>query len=213
MLQYPRSLWIAAALVAVTHVGVLFLAHGSGTTETQIPQRPLDDLPNRLGDWEGRPVDPDAQIFQRLGAHSVVNRAYRDPLGHEVVLHVAMWSSDGLQLPHEPRMCYQGAGFEILSTKDFPLGEGDPSQSTGHLMALQRGSERCHALFWYQWGPWTVADRNDMRQALWRMRGQHPWPPLIKVLMQVGEPKADKAEEELRGLSQALLPWLREYHD
>lgn len=214
MLRYPRSLWLAASLVLAIHAGVLLIGRGGAIPETKFPDRPLEEIPLQFSAWEGRTVEPDAQIFRRLGAQSVVNRAYRDPWGHEVILHVAMWSSDGLQLPHEPHICYAAAGYEILATRDFSLGEGDPAQATAHLMSLQRGSEQGYALYWYQWGAWTVADRHDLRQAMWRMRGQRPWPPLVKVLLHVTRAKADKAEkteEHLRSLAQPLVGWLREY--
>lgn len=213
MLHVPRSLWLAAFLVVAIHAGVLAIGRGTGPVETKLPTRPLDELPKQLGAWEGRPVELDAQVFQLLEARGVVNRAYRDPLGHQILLHVAMWPSKGMLLPHEPRMCYQGAGYEIMATKDFPIADDPSSEATSpHLMVLERGSERVYALCWYQWGPWSVADRDDMRRALWQMRNQRPCPPLIKVLLQVNGPKAEEAEEQLRSLAQPLLKWLRDYH-
>jgi EpsI family protein len=207
-MRAPASLWVSVLVVLAIHAGVLLIGHGSSPAGTRFPKRSLSELPWQFEDWQGQAVELDPRIFRMLGAHSSINRVYRNAVGRQVTLHVAMWPTDSVQLPHEPRVCYESAGFTILSTSDYRVADAESGQSNACLMALWRDGQRQYVLFWYQFEDQTVVDRDGMRQAIWHARGKPQWPPVFKVLLQISEPKEDKALETLGSLAKPVFQWL-----
>ncbi len=55
--------------------------------------------------------------------------------------------SNNRHLVHDPRYCFRGSGWTILSEKRFPLPHGE-----GSLVALLKDNERREAIYWFSDG-------------------------------------------------------------
>lgn len=116
-----RFFAVALALGMLVSSG---LVHGFWTYRWRVP-RELTEAPSRLekipltiGAWTGKPLQLDSEQMRRAGITGYVMRRYenqRTGAALSVLLVCGRW---GQVAVHPPDVCYQGAGFEVVGTKE-----------------------------------------------------------------------------------------------
>jgi EpsI family protein len=175
-----------------------------------MPSRPLEELPKTLARWTGEDSELDDVVFEAVKAATVVNRNYTNSLGNTINLHMPMFVEETSPFtPHNPRHCYKGAGFEILSDDVIDLPIDDATTIKARFMTLERGTEKAQLLYWYQLRNAIVVDDGGMRRARWNERGQEKRSPIVKVLLQASAQNEYEAEIQLRSIAVPIYDWLR----
>jgi hypothetical protein len=83
----------------------------------------LDNIPMRIGDWQGENLEIDPTVRQTAGAVGAVSRVYRNSRTGD---KVDLWLIVGHGRPvaaHTPNICYQTSGFEVRAAENslYPM--------------------------------------------------------------------------------------------
>lgn len=124
-----RFLPLLVAAAAVVAAGV---AHGLRTdrwgakTDVKAAAARLDDVPLKIGEWEGRPIEIDARQLTIAEADGYLSRRYLNRRSGAEVSVVILCGRPGPLSLHSPEVCYTGAGFNMSGDRQtLPLtGEG-----------------------------------------------------------------------------------------
>jgi hypothetical protein len=200
-------LLIAAVCVAVTQVAVWQVKYHTGLQAAQGAKFDVTALPRQLGEWSGEPADLDPRVFRQVGGYSMLNQMYGNELGRQVSVHVANFSTADLLIPHPPDLCYAKAGWTIVSD----VWHADSRDRRYRLMFVQRDGARVCVAYWYQMGAAAASNREELRKILLKLRAAgKPWPPLIKVLIQIPvDLSADDARLATEDLGFRIYEWIR----
>ena len=161
------------------------------------------DVPLRVGDWEGKDVQPDADEFDRAGARAFWMRSYVHARTKASVLAILMCGRAGKMAVHTPEVCYRGAGYELFDTPAAtPFGE------SGTLFAADFSKPADSAAGLRLYWAWNAGDGwQAPTNPRWEFRGR---PFLYKLyvasdLRQQGNRPTSPAQDFLN----ELLPELR----
>jgi EpsI family protein len=200
-------LLFAASIVGGFQLGADRLSRYVEPRQVALPLEKLNAIPMQIDSWQGRPSRLDPDLVAATGADATLHRMYENPQGLPVAMDVAVYTRYELQVPHDPALCYESNGWNIVRSYPFALGDNPHAQAPGRLMFCQRGPrERVIVLYWYQLGEEIVLDRAGMRRAQWKLRGRHEWPPLVKVMLQTPCDGASRAPRRLDDFARLLLP-------
>lgn len=204
-----QRLLIAAVLIALIQGGVMVIRHKREPARIREPAMKLADLPQRLGGWRGSDFAIDARLSAAIGAHSVLDRVFKDDTGAQVQLELAAFTGAEIDLPHAPQTCYMNVGWTMKQQKDVNLNLADGPPRRARILGFEQEGQRIHVMYWYQFGDAHVLDYNGLRRERARLFGQAAWPPLVKVMIQ--SPLADvaQAEDQLTSFAESLLAWTR----
>jgi hypothetical protein len=100
-----QRLLIAALVLALVQGGVLLIRQKRQPIRIAEPAMPLTDLPERLGGWRGSEFVMDARLSAAIGAHSILDRVYRDSTGAQLQLELAAFLTRDNELLHLPQSC------------------------------------------------------------------------------------------------------------
>ena len=174
------ALWIAVAVAGLS--GVLWAIY------------PLPDAAERLAaiprsgaDFTSQDVALTPVELQVLGRVNVVHRFYR--LGATQFYATVIDGTKDCHAVHDPRYCFQGAGWKVLSERKLPLKGGE-----GHLVHAVNGQHEVQALFWFSDGAgrYTSLMRYWGQTTLRRMTlGRSGAEPVLVVLQSFGNPQPD----------------------
>jgi hypothetical protein len=204
--NFVVRLTVAAVCVCVTQLAVWQVKYRTGLQAAQGAKFDVAALPMELGQWSGKPVEVDARLFQHVGGFSMVNLAYTTEAGRHASVHLANFTTTDLTLPHDPRQCYAEAGWTILND-DWQV---DSHGRRYRLMIVEREGVRLCLAYWYQLGPEVAASREEHRKIMLKLRkDSKPWPPLVKVLVQVPiDPNEESARETAEDLGFLIYNWI-----
>lgn len=204
-------LWIVVALVVAAY-GVSFLVQ-AGTTppDVQLPSWTFREMPPQLGMWRGHDEEMDPKITAAIGAHSVVDRTYRDERGYAVSMHTAIFVNPAEGVLHSPVNCYRGAGWRKLSETSGEIPVNDERSMPVSITIWERGGERVVVAYWYQIGEHVLFSRFDLGKVRWAMRGQPAWPATVKVLLQTSAGgDLDDAKTRILDLAEQIGQWINQ---
>jgi len=109
--------FVAAALVVLAGTylqGKWTERWGASSTEKlERFTRRLDDVPLRVGRWEGTDAEVDAEQFKASHCTGCVSRVYRDADGNDEVSFFLVTGTARHITIHTPDWCYRGAGFSM----------------------------------------------------------------------------------------------------
>jgi EpsI family protein len=155
------SLRTAYALAIVTLLGAVVGMHNLATASGVPPNRPLADLPLRIGSWSGRTEFIEPGVLAVLGVDEYVLRTYRSPQGRWVGLYVGYYGSQRLsERVHSPRVCLPGTGWVIVDHRMQPVSLGEGSVTVNRVV-VEKAGERQLVLYWYQFGERVVAREGE----------------------------------------------------
>ena len=174
--------------------------------EVEAPSVPLSAIPLKAGVWTGRDVVIQEDTVRVLGAHSHINRVYRDPIGRSVAFHAAVWTDPefGAKAPHHPEICYPSAGWEIMERRESSWTLASVKVPV-ELMLFQRGKESAVTAHWYQTGDVRFTNSGEIQSQLFRLWGKKKWACTEKILLHTTLASFDKAEPVLKQLAAELL--------
>lgn len=204
-----QRLLITAVVLVAIQGAVLLIRQNREPSRIREPAMDIAELPLRLNAWTGKdsPIDP--RLSAAIGAYGVVDRIYQDDTRAAVVLELAAFTGNEIELPHMPQSCYTNVGFTMKHQKDVQLSRADGEDRPARILTFEQDGQRIHVMYWYQLGDINVLDYNGLRQARARLFGQSTWPPLVKVMIQCGLADPVQAEDRLTSFAEAVLAWTR----
>lgn len=184
------------------------LAHGM-----TVPLRaPLEQMPMRMGPFQGTAEFFDPAILPGLGVDDYVLRRYRDPQGSSIWLYVGYYVSQRLSdRVHSPQVCLPGAGWYIVENRPHPVRIGERTVVVNKAV-VQKGEARQLVLYWYDIQGRIVARDGEASRVL-------AWGALTRrrsdeALVRLNSPIAGSVEETLArqtAFLQLAFPVLEQY--
>lgn len=159
------------------------------------PDVPLSAIPLRLLDWSGQDVALRDDTARVLGAHSYLNRVYRDPIDREVILHAAVFTTPQFRggAPHHPEICYPAAGWQVVQRQNDTV-TGDSGELAFQMILFQRGTDRVVTAHWYEVGDETFISASGGRSQLFRSWRDNKLPCTEKFLVELTQPSIAAAK-------------------
>ncbi|MBN2474010.1 MAG: exosortase-associated EpsI family protein [Pirellulales bacterium] len=213
---------IVAALALLVHGGAAYLRAGLKPAKVALPDRDYHQLPLQIGEWVGGEVDlqaEDPELWDKIGAHDVVERKYRNPAGQEILLHCAIFTEYDVGAFHLPTNCFRSQGFELVQNERFDVRDSDDSsgvQGSGDpqsvSLSVWRREDRAPAIacYWYELDQYTILSRFDIGMVRLKLGGQEAWPPLIKVLITTSSLESEQAKEQVRSFARTVHAWMHQ---
>lgn len=135
-------------------------------------EKPLANLPLRVGTWEGADVPMDARVAERAANDDYVNRRYVDLAGNRFVdLFVAYTASPATMLGHQPDRCYPANGWRLEEVKSELLQRSDGRELRCLIHRFQRDGHQNEGLvvlnYYVLQGQYTI-DAEDFSGPRWR---------------------------------------------
>lgn len=198
-------LLLAAACICATEISLLRMGQVTAVEAAKAEKLDVSALPLQLGEWTGRSMKLDSKLVEKIGAISVEDRVYENNVGQSISLQLALFSATPALLPHPPDLCYRGGGWTIVSDDWKSTAAGRRYR----LMRVSQNDEIVDVVYWYQMGPNSFSNRDEMRQVLQKLRWQGTaWPPFIKVLIQYPEELSGaKSSASTEELLDAIFEW------
>jgi EpsI family protein len=142
-----RRLWLTAALVACGILLMQGLSHG----EPVISRVPLQEFPEKIGNWVGREIRIPARIVADAGMNEYVSRVYRNPRGKTVTLFISYYRSQRTgETIHSPKNCLPGGGWQPLESREISIPMANGSRVVANEYVIARDAQRMLVLYWYQ---------------------------------------------------------------
>lgn len=190
----PIRAIILAVVLLCSYATVAWVRSGY-QVEMRPPEVPLAAVPLQLGDWSGEDVAINDGTVRVIGAHSFINRLYRDPIGREVSFHAAAFTDPEYRAsaPHHPQVCYPAAGWEIIERQSSTIQTERGAIPLEHIL-FQQGSERVVTTHWYQAGDMKFTGSDGPQSLIFRFWGQTESPCIEKFLVQIRQPSIEAAK-------------------
>jgi EpsI family protein len=190
--QTLRAIVLAGGLL-LSYTAVAFV-RSTYQAELLPPAAPMTAIPLQLGECAGREVETADDTVQVMGAHSFINRTYRLPGGHQIVLHAAAFTDPEYigTAPHHPTVCYPAAGWKIIERQSDTM-EVDGEDVPIEWILFQKDAARIVTAHWFRTGEdvFTGSEGFQTQMASW---GQSTRPCIEKFLVQVAQPSIDRAK-------------------
>lgn len=181
----------------ISYLSVGWLRSGAGAATTA-PPVDLSVIPAEIGSWVSSDLAVDEDTAVVLGADSFINRVYSNPLGRQVVFHVATWKNrDTINpAPHHPQVCYTGAGWAPRDRRTVQVPGPDGSVPM-ELILFEKGGARVVTGHWFQVGDAAFVASDGFRKHRRQFWGLKYWPNSTKFLLHTSAPTLDAAEPAL----------------
>lgn len=115
----------------------------------EVDPRPLDEVPNELGGWQGSSLPVDDSVADMLRADFNLQRAYVHPFGGLVFAYVGYYGTTrGGRPEHTPRMCYQAQGWKLVEDRTYVVDVSIGLEV--NEVVVERDGERRLVHFWYR---------------------------------------------------------------
>ncbi|WP_309383878.1 exosortase-associated EpsI family protein [Cerasicoccus frondis] len=143
-----------------------------------------------------------AQERELLGEAFAVKKIVL-PQGGAPFLYSAIDGSLNRHAVHDPRYCFIGAGWRIVSEQSLTTGQGEVQSLT-----LERDGEQRRAMYWFSTPEgWFVSPMNYWAKATWRRLtfGAGGEEPILIVVQSLGDQSLD--DPATLTILEALDPW------
>ena len=145
--QNTRPVMIAAitasVLMLVLGMGYRVLAArlAAPGNATPISFATMERFPMQVGDWTGKDVPLDEAIVRATDTDAHINRSYSRNNGLEFVsLYVASGVKARDLMPHQPEVCYIGAGWTRTDKRSIEIPLSDGTELPCNVMQFSRGT-------------------------------------------------------------------------
>jgi EpsI family protein len=200
--QGNRIATLFLACAAFATVAAQFL--GAGAEQELVAAAPLEQIPTRLGRWDGTDVPVPDELREMLTPDAALRRVYTD-LGFEVHVWVVFWSSRNMVKGyHHPDVCWPNRGFRLDRRAVVPVAAGGrtlPVTAREFARAKSGGAAASHdrqlILYWTQEGRrvWSEDEERRVRAAGdshdWlgeRLFRREPAAPTGRLMVLLGTP-------------------------
>lgn len=203
-------LYLLSAIILATYGVAKWEKYALQPPEVQLPSWTFHDLPTQLGDWQGEDREGDPEIDKAVGAAPgrIMNRLYRDELGHVVSMHTAMFTDPVEGVYHSPLNCYRANGWELRDKTREELRLFDDLSIPVSLTTWRREGNRALVVYWYQLGEHVLFGRLDLGlNVRWSLAGQPKWPPLVKVMLQIPVTELEESKATILSFAEQVARW------
>jgi hypothetical protein len=146
---------ITGAVAILVATGI---AHGLRTdrwgvgAEVAEAARRLDDIPLRVGEWSGQPIELDQRQLRTAQVVGHLARRYtHEPTGRTVLVLIVS-GRPGAIGAHSPDVCFQGAGFQMAGQpKVRPVKLSARAVAFAHTLASKGEPRPEHLSLWWAW--------------------------------------------------------------
>ena len=169
------ALWVAIGVAVLS--GMLWAVYPLPDAAAR-----LNVMPRTGSEFASEDIALTPTELQVLGRVNVVHRRYQ--LGDAQFYATVIDGTKDRHAVHDPRYCFQGAGWKVLSERKLPLNGGE-----GHLVHAVNGQYEVQALFWFSDGAgrYTSLLRYWWQTTLRRMSlGRSGAEPVLVVLQSFG---------------------------
>jgi EpsI family protein len=161
-----RKSVIITAIAAAFLLLVFGAAHRALARLLAIPVNPvpigskaLADLPMRIGDWTGEDVSLDDAIVRGTDSDAHISRRYARRGGSESVsLYIACGRQVSRVMAHRPEICYDRAGWTLLSSRSTELPMSGGPQLPCDVLRFSRDKPESRGVivlhYWIADGRW-----------------------------------------------------------
>jgi EpsI family protein len=211
MNSIAKRLYIVAAIIVATWGISRLLQAETESPETEMPEWTFRDLPLHFGDWRGEDHASDPKLVAAANATKVVDRIYRSEPGRAVSMYGAMFMDPADGVYHSPLNCYLTNGWKKLNETREKVTISKDMTITVALTTWEKDNEKIMVLFWYQLGDYVLHSRLDLGGIRWSLRGQSPWPVLMKVMLQATvTTDAEDTKKTIVDFAEQVAQWLNQ---
>ncbi len=202
---------ILLLLAAGTGYRLLAAHYARPAGSVQIPHGTLASLPFEIGDWTGFDEPLDEQVIRATDTDDHLNRVYRRRGGGAVGLFVGYGFSLRDLAPHRPEVCYPGAGWAVMETRQITDTAADGTELPVQVHQFRRGgllSERVTVLNYYIVDGQNCADVSLLRSRAWRRNTSATYAAQVQIVAG-GADEDGKSEELVRAFGVSSAPVIR----
>jgi len=201
-------LCIVAAIFPATYGLMSQAKFGLEPPGVEMPTWTFKEMPLQMGEWRGEPIELDPEIAAATGAAVIVNRLYRDPAGHAVSMHTAVFEKPIDSVMHTPIRCYRSNGFQDVDASWEELQLSKDVKLPVSMVTWEGKREKLIVVYWYQLGEHVLFDRADLGLGVrWALRGRAKWPAAIKVMLQIDGRNPREAIPAILDFATRLAQW------
>ena len=152
-----RPLWSLTVVLLACSVAMYALA-GYVESATRSAAEPLkarlSALPVDIAGFHGKDVEMASAIVEELNAQDYVKRLYTNSEGDQFSIYVGYFDNLGIMKPHNPEVCYPGAGWEKLYEKKKTYTDAETGESAEvHVLIFGKRGLRQGVVTWFlTWG-------------------------------------------------------------
>ncbi len=205
-----RRLYAVAVIIVATYGISRLVQAQTEPPEVDMPPWTFREFPLQLGNWHGEKTQLNPEIAMATGAEVIVDRAYRDPAGHTISMHTAMFKNPASGIGHTPSVCYTSSGWRMLNQSFENVQVSNDVAVVVKLTTWERESDTVLVACWFQLGDHVLYERFDMAHIRWALRGQPKWPVLTKVMLQTSVTESDDARTNLMAFTEQVVKWLNQ---
>jgi EpsI family protein len=148
----------------------------------------LEQLADAFPGWTGRDVPTDPMVAEVLKCDQIVQRAYTNALGQDVIVFVMFWATPAnTAYMHHPDACWPSRGWEAEEAHTRPVAyEPGRAPLPVSVRRFARGDARQVVVYWTQNGPDVVTEGKDE----WDHTAEYAW---VAALLSGRKPLAQAA--------------------
>jgi len=168
----------------------------------------LQDLPMKIGDWEGEAGELPQRIIEQSEVSGYVLRRYLNPKTRDAVSVFIGCGRPGPVAVHTPEVCYAGGGYELLGSRHVSI-EVDPSAAKSEMVTSDFRNPPSQdpgflRIFWAMSADGSWAVPMSPRSAYWSA------PVLFKIYVtrNLAKPSESLENDPCYEFSRKLLPEL-----
>lgn len=142
------------AALAIVAIVASAMAQLLALREEVIPERyPLAEFPVQIGDWWAREYRLPALVEAVAGATDYYYADYAQPGDSGINLYVSYYETQrGGKIPHSPRVCIPGDGWEIVSHRRVTLTDHGGEPFRVNRLITAKGDQTMLAYYWLKQG-------------------------------------------------------------
>jgi Protein of unknown function (DUF3485) len=209
-----KKLILPACLVLIIAFGV---ANGMWTDRWSMFEGPaqasakLHDIPQSIGDWEGKDQELDASQVSQAGIVGYVMRHYTNRVTGETVQVLLVCGSAGPTSCHTPDICYAGQGYELATPPTFKTFPATSSQAsaTFNVGRFQKAGPTPDILNIY-WAWNATGTWNAPANPRWAF-GHHRFLYKLYVIRPQTKTTESSADDTVPAFLQGFLPQVQKF--
>jgi len=197
----------AAGLLALSGAGYRVLAHhlAQAGLSRPLPKGTLARLPLQIGPWRGWDVPLADAIIRATDADDYAHRAYKHSGSNQMVgLFVAYGVRARDLMPHQPRVCYPAAGWNLdqVKTRRLTLPHGGTLDCKIYrFFKVGLGRLTITVLNYYSGDGRYYPDPSVLRAKAWRGSGHVKYMAQVQITC-----SSDLAEQTVEAFATASAP-------
>lgn len=170
----------------------------------------INNIPIKIGDWEGKDSPIEEEIFNILETKAVLVRKYIR--GENSVNLAIVYYGDTKLGFHRPEACFTGQGATINARTIDNIEIGDKKIDVNRLLLSGAKGNRL-MLYWFQTGSFYTANYKKFRWQiiLNRIQGKKQGAAMVQISTTVNDDNELKAESMIKKFGKSLVQVLPRY--